>query len=131
MKALEALPLLNAPQVSKKDHSLLLVFLYIPVSIDRSFSSVLTAFVLHMWKECSRRVYFIKFRQWYINVSKKAEKEGKREKKRERKKDRRKNVNLAYLAEHLISIFLSTDFFRILEFCFETMRFVLRLKLRE
>ena len=39
----------------------------------------------------------------------------KREKKREREKERmRKTVNLAYLAEQRISIFLSTELFRIL-----------------
>ena len=62
--------------VSKKDHSLLLALLYITVSIYRSLLSVLTAFVLHVWKDCSRRVYFTNFRQEYINDRKKAEEGG-------------------------------------------------------
>ena len=41
---------------------------------------------LHVWKECSRRVYFMKLRQGYINVRRKAEKKEIREKKREREK---------------------------------------------
>ena len=76
--------------VSGIDHSLLLVFLDIPISIYRSFSSVLTAFVLHVWMEYSGRVYFMNFL-----------KEGggnRRNEKRnenERKKEAEKIVNLA------------------------------------
>ena len=52
----------------------------------------------------------MKFRQGYINVRKKAEKKEKRDKKQERQKERnkerkRKIVNLAYSAEHRISMF--------------------------
>ena len=40
--------------------------------------------------------------------------EEKREKKHEQEKEqRKKNVNLAYLAEHRISVFLSAEVFRI------------------
>ena len=40
---------------------------------------------LHVWKECSRRVYFMKFGQGHINVLKKAEeKRGRRERKKEK-----------------------------------------------
>ena len=54
-------------------------------------------------------------------------KEEKRESKREQEKERRrKTVNLAYLAEHGISLILSTELFRILGLHFETRNFVLR-----
>ena len=77
--------------VSKKDHSLFLVFLYIPVSI---LKKLLDCFRLHVWKGCFRRVYFMKFWNGYINVRKKAEKKKKREEMgektgtRERKKEK-------------------------------------------
>ena len=61
-----------------KERSFIVVSIltYIPVLIYRSFSSVLTAFILHMWSEHSRRVYFTNFWQGYINVRKKAEEGG-------------------------------------------------------
>ena len=63
---------------------------------------------LHVWKEFSRKVYFMKLRQGYINGRKKAqEKEEKRETREERRTTdkKRKIKKLAYSAEHRISIF--------------------------
>ena len=53
----------------------------------------MTAFVLHEWKECPRRVYFMKFRRAFINIRKKAEETGEtKEEMRTREKRRRKIV---------------------------------------
>ena len=80
--------------VSKKDHSLLFVFLHIPISIHRSFSSILPAFVLHVWKECSRRVHFMTFWQGYINIRKKVEEKRRNERRIENERKTEKNCEL-------------------------------------
>ena len=67
---------------------------------------------LHVWKECSRRVYFMKLRQGYINDYKKAEKKKEKwEKKKERQKERKKEkiCKLGVFGKHQISILLSAD----------------------
>ena len=91
--------------VSKKHDSLLLVFLYIPVSIYRNCSSVLSAFVC----TCGRNVreeYISRNSGEGINVCKNAEKTGeRREEMRTTEGKKEKIVNLAYLAEQRISIF--------------------------
>ena len=59
--------------VSKKDYSLLLIFLYIPVSIYRSFLSVLTALVCTCGSNVLEESIFMNFRQGVINVRRKGE----------------------------------------------------------
>ena len=67
--------------VSKKDHALLLVFLYIRVSIYRSFSSILTAFIC----TCGRNVleFLARIYKCPIERGEAKEETGTRERKKE------------------------------------------------
>ena len=78
----------------------MVIIIYIPVSIYRRFLSIRTAFALHVRYECSRRVYFMKFRQGYIIVRKKAEERGEtREETRRREGKKEKTYELGIFGE--------------------------------
>ena len=85
---------------SRKDYSLLLVFLHVPVSIYRSFLSILTAFVCTCGRNVLKESIFINFQHGYINVRKKGEtREETRTNEKERKKD--KNCKLGVFGRTL------------------------------